>query len=70
MQDAARVFAEALFEVAKEKGKLDELHEQLDPLTDAIEGNRDLQVFFFSPYLSSAEKIEGAKRRFGRGSRS
>ncbi len=62
MQDAARVYAEALFEVAKEKGKLDELHEQLDRITDAVEGNRDLQVFFFSPYLSSAEKIEGAKR--------
>ena len=62
MQDAARVYAEALFEVAKEKGTLDDLHEQLGQLADAVEGNRDLQVFFFSPYLSSAEKIEGAKR--------
>ena len=25
-------------------------------------GDRDLQVFFFSPYFSSAEKIDGAKR--------
>ena len=36
-------------------------HEQLDQLADAVDGNRDLQVFFFSPYLSSAEKIEGAE---------
>lgn len=62
MQDAARVYAEALFEVARDKGKLDVLHEQLDQLADAIDGDRDLQVFFFSPYLSSAEKIAGAKR--------
>jgi ATP synthase F1 delta subunit len=62
MQDAARVYAEALFEVAKDLGKLDVLREQLDQFADAVAGNRDVQVFFFSPYLSSAEKIAGAKR--------
>jgi F-type H+-transporting ATPase subunit delta len=62
MQDAARVYAQALFEAAKNRGKLEVLHEQLDQLTDAVADNRDLQVFFFSPYLSSAEKVAGAKR--------
>ncbi|HEX3174937.1 MAG TPA: ATP synthase F1 subunit delta [Solirubrobacterales bacterium] len=62
MQDAARVYAEALFEVAKEKGKLEPLHEQLAQLADAVSGNRDLQVFFFSPYFSSAEKGDGIRR--------
>ncbi len=62
MPEAARVYAEALFEVGKEKGKLDALREQLAQLADAVDGNRELQVFFFSPYFSSAEKIEGAKR--------
>lgn len=62
MQDAARVYAEALFEVGRKKGTLDAVHEQLGRLADAISENRELQVFFFSPYLSSAEKREGAKR--------
>jgi ATP synthase F1 delta subunit len=62
MQDAAHAYAAALFEVGKEKGKLDALRDQLDQFADALDRDRDLQVFFFSPYFSSAEKIEGAKR--------
>lgn len=62
MPDVARVYADALFDVAKEKGKLDEVRDQLGQLADAVASNHDLQVFFFSPYFSSAEKIEGVKR--------
>jgi F-type H+-transporting ATPase subunit delta len=62
MQDPARVYAEALFEVGRDRGKLDALHEQLGQLAGAIEADRDLQVFFFSPYFSSAEKRDGAGR--------
>lgn len=62
MADAARVYAEALFEVGRDKGKLDALQQQLGQLADAVDGNRELQVFFFSPYLSSAEKKEGIAR--------
>jgi ATP synthase F1 delta subunit len=62
MQDAAHAYADALFEVAREKGRLDEIREQLATFADAVEANHDLQVFFFSPYFSSPEKIDGAKR--------
>jgi F-type H+-transporting ATPase subunit delta len=62
MQDAARVYAQALFDVAKEKGKLDAIVAQLGQFADALDGNRELQVFFFSPYFSSAEKSAGLKR--------
>jgi ATP synthase F1 delta subunit len=62
MQDAARVYAEALFDVAKEKGKLDGIVAELGQFADAVDGNRDLQVFFFSPYFSSAEKAAGLGR--------
>lgn len=62
MADAARVYAEALFEVGRDKGKLDALQQQLGEFVDAVEVNRELQVFFFSPYLSSAEKKEGIRR--------
>jgi ATP synthase F1 delta subunit len=62
MQDVAHAYANALFEVAKEKGKLDAIRDQLGQFADALDANRELQVFFFSPYFSSAEKIDGAKR--------
>jgi ATP synthase F1 delta subunit len=62
MQEAARVYAEALFDVAKDKGKLDAVRDELAQLVDAVDGNRELQVFFFSPYFSSAEKVAGLKR--------
>jgi F-type H+-transporting ATPase subunit delta len=64
MQDVAHAYAEALFDVAKQKGRLDEIRAQLADVADAIDGNRDLQVFFFSPYFSSKEKSAGAKRAF------
>ncbi|HWO15186.1 MAG TPA: ATP synthase F1 subunit delta [Solirubrobacterales bacterium] len=62
MSEAARVYAEALFDVAKEKGKLDMVVEQLGQFADALDSDRELQVFFFSPYFSSAEKSEGLGR--------
>ena len=62
MQEAARVYAEALFDVAKDKGKLDAMRAELAQFVDAVDSNRELQVFFFSPYFSSAEKIAGLKR--------
>ncbi len=62
MSEVARVYAEALFDVAKERGKLDAVRDELGQLADAVAGNRDLQVFFFSPYFSSAEKAAGLKR--------
>jgi F-type H+-transporting ATPase subunit delta len=62
MADAARVYAEALFDVGRNKGTLDTLQQQLGEFTDAVDGNRELQVFFFSPYLSSTEKEEGIAR--------
>jgi F-type H+-transporting ATPase subunit delta len=62
MEEAARVYAEALFDVAKKTGKLDPIREELGQFADAVEADRELQVFFVSPYFSSAEKIEGARR--------
>src|ERR1700753_616222 len=61
MADAARVYAEALFDAGEDKGKIDQLQEQLGQF-DAVDGNRELQIFLFSPYLSSNEKVEGLKR--------
>lgn len=62
MPEASRVYAEALFEAGKDRGKLTPLQEQLGQFVDAVDGNRELQVFLFSPYLSSADKREGLSR--------
>jgi ATP synthase F1 delta subunit len=59
VEEVARVYADALFSVAKEHGKLDAVREQLAQVADAISESHDLQVFFFSPYFSSAEKRAG-----------
>ena len=71
MEEIARVYADALFEVAKEKDELDEIHDQLGEFADALNESRDMRTFFFSPYFSSAEKrdairsaVSGASEEF------
>src|SRR3712207_79382 len=59
MEEIAQVYARSLFEVAKERDALDEVREQLGTFADALEENRDLSVFFFSPYFSTQEKKDG-----------
>jgi F-type H+-transporting ATPase subunit delta len=73
MEEIAEVYARSLFEVAKEHDELDEVHEQLGEFADLLAENRQLQVFFFSPYFSSEEKkdnvpkvIEGGNEHFVR----
>jgi ATP synthase F1 delta subunit len=62
MPEPGYVYALALFEAGKDRGKLDALHEQLGQFADAVDRNHDLQVFLFSPYLSSKDKVSGLKR--------
>lgn len=62
MQEVARVYAEALFEAAKDKGNLERVHGELAQVADAIAESQDLQVFLFSPYFSSQEKKDGLRR--------
>ena len=62
MEEIANVYARSLFEVAKEHNTLDDIKEQLDQFADEMDTNRELQVFFFSPYFSSAEKKDGISK--------
>ncbi len=62
MEEIARVYARALFEVAVEHDSLDEIREQLDMFADALNENRQLASFFFSPYFSAQEKKDGLER--------
>ena len=61
MEEIARVYAKALFEAAKDRGKLDTIRDQLGQFVDALHENREMQLFLFSPSFSSAEKIEALK---------
>ena len=59
MEELATVYARSLFEAAQDADKLDEVHEQVGQVADALDEDRDLQVFFFSPYLTPDEKKDG-----------
>jgi len=59
MEEIATVYARSLFEVAREHDELDVVREQLGQFADALIEDRELQVFFFSPYFSTQEKEEG-----------
>ena len=62
MEEIAQVYARSLFEVALDQDKIDEIREQLGEFADAMEADRELQVFFFSPYFSSGEKKDGVDK--------
>ena len=62
MEEIAQVYARALFEVAQQKGDLDEVRDQLAQFADALEESRELQTYFFSPYFSTEEKKDGLHR--------
>ncbi|MGH2762452.1 MAG: ATP synthase F1 subunit delta [Thermoleophilaceae bacterium] len=59
MEEIAEVYSRALFEAAKENDALDRVHEELGQFSDALDEDRNLQVFLFSPYFSSEEKKKG-----------
>jgi ATP synthase F1 delta subunit len=62
MEEIAQVYARSLFQVASEKDRTDEIREQLGEFAGALDEDRDLQVFFFSPYFSTKEKQDGLDR--------
>src|SRR6476646_10108682 len=62
MEEIATVYARSLFEVAVERGALDEVREQVGQFADALEADRDLRILFFSPYFSTEEKKDALVR--------
>src|SRR3954468_13034760 len=62
MEEIAQVYARSLFEVAQEHDKLDVVRDQIGQFADALDGSRELQTFFFSPYFSTEEKKDGLDR--------
>ena len=59
MQEVARVYAEALFEVAKEKGKLDAIREQLGQFADARRRRPRAAGLLLQPLLLLGREARG-----------
>jgi F-type H+-transporting ATPase subunit delta len=62
MEEIAEVYARALFDAAQENDALDRVHDELGEFAEALDSDRNLQVFLFSPYFSSEEKKDGVSR--------
>ena len=62
MEAIASVYARSLFEAAPDAGTLAAVPEQVWQVAPALKDPHDLQVFFFSPYLSAEEKKEGLRK--------
>jgi F-type H+-transporting ATPase subunit delta len=62
VEEIATVYARSLFEAADDAGKLDDVREQVGQFADALAEDHDLQVFFFSPYLTAEDKKEGLQK--------
>ena len=62
MEEIARVYAEALFEVAKEKDKLDRIHDELNQFADAVQGE-NVTVEIFQP----GDKVKVSGTGIGKG---
>ena len=62
MEEIAEVYGRSLFAVAQEHDKLDVIREQLGQFAEALQDNRDLAIFFFSPYFSTPEKKDGLEK--------
>jgi len=62
VEEIAEVYARALFQAAKDHDAVDRIHEELVQVDDALREDRDLQLFFFSPYFTSDEKKEAVGR--------
>jgi F-type H+-transporting ATPase subunit delta len=62
MEEIAEVYSRALFEAASENDVLDRVHDELGQVDDALREERELRLFFFSPYFSSDEKKDAIER--------
>jgi F-type H+-transporting ATPase subunit delta len=59
MEEIAEVYGRSLYEVASEHDKTDEIREQLGQVAEALDSERELAIYFFSPYFSTQEKKDG-----------
>ncbi|NLU49082.1 MAG: F0F1 ATP synthase subunit delta [Syntrophomonadaceae bacterium] len=64
-KSVARRYAEALFAIAQETGKVDELQKELELIAETIDSSSDLKAFMFHPLVPPKDKKEIAAKLFG-----
>ncbi len=57
----ARVYAEALFAIAKERSLVDDMGQELEEFLAMIREDREIELFLSSPVLDPTEKVERLK---------
>jgi F-type H+-transporting ATPase subunit delta len=61
MAVAQRIYANALFEAAKEKGRLEPVRDELHAFADAVEQVPQLEALLESPDVESRQKVEALR---------
>ena len=61
MAVAQRIYANALFESAKEKGRLDRVNEELHAFVRAVDDVPELRALLENPEVESAEKLDALR---------
>jgi F-type H+-transporting ATPase subunit delta len=62
---ASRRYSLALYAIAQERGKLEEVVNDIKFAINLIKSNRDLELFFSSPVIPKLKKLEVVKAIFG-----
>jgi F-type H+-transporting ATPase subunit delta len=60
-----RIYGEALFQVAEEKGVVDEIYEELRTLEELYNGSKELSGFLSSPKIDRGDKKRLIQKTFG-----
>ncbi len=60
----AKRYARALFEVSSERGKIDQIEQELNAVIDAVNQNEELSKILLHPHVSAAAKKELATELF------
>lgn len=61
----AKNYARALFELALEENKLEEIGEELETINKVLETDKTYYEFFVTPLVSKHEKVELIEKAFG-----
>lgn len=62
---SSRRYATAIYEVAKEKGDLDNVTNDVTAILNLINSNKEFELFFASPVISKAKKLAVVKEVLG-----
>jgi F-type H+-transporting ATPase subunit delta len=65
MAVAQRIYANALFEAAKEKGRLEPVRDELHTFADAVEQVPQLRALLENPEVESRQKVEALREILG-----